>query len=645
MEEGKFVIEPKQDKLFGVLVRSTADHANIKSISIPKTDDEVFVVSGNDFGDFNWIRVVDSQYPILATNEVKYLGQPILAIFSYDNETSRLLADDVKIEYEKLENVSNELPDYSVQWGDPEKIMSDESLKKVSGLYYFGQQSTQEHSILKVKAYIMGSVIAIECPTQWPFHVKNTVSRVMGVTPDQVRINVKTYYSPKDEYLVNPSFLAAIAAVAAKKGGCPAEISTTYPVFKPELVISRTSAIDSSGNVVAESILANADLGAYPLFSDEIAIHMLCGLIPIYPVPNLSIKTSLFCTSKVPSNFFGTLGFSDCLCSSEVQVSKIATEIGDSPVTWRLEHIGPNPEYTKRLSTDNVEFLKQSIREITEASGFQRKYFAFQQQRTKKNKLNSLLNYARGIGLACGPGINGFSTHFKDLPHYSVKMTLDSSGKIIVNTSFPPKSYVNTIWSDFVSKKMKIQEDDISFESPLSADIVNSGPDVLSRNIGNISDLIINACDSISARRFKEPLPLSAQPVIQMDESRPMFGSHVWAAVVVELEIDPVMIVPVVKKCWVNTNFEVIYDQAILESKMRRVIESTITELGGRPDPEMEDIIVFHSQKEGKASSVNQALKGALSAAFTSALSQAINVEQIKLPVSSEYLLEVIKGQ
>jgi zinc and cadmium transporter len=40
------------------------------------------------------------------------------------------------------------------------------------------------------------------------------------------------------------------------------------------------------------------------------------------------------------------------------------------------------------------------------------------------------------------------------------------------------------------------------------------------------------------------------------------------------------MIVPVVKKCWVNTNFEVIYDQAILESKMRRVIESTITELG-----------------------------------------------------------------
>lgn len=645
MDESKFIIKPRQDKLNGVIIRSTMDHAIIKSIQVPETDEEVILVYGSDFKDSNWIAVVGEKQPILVSDEVEYIGQPIMAIFSYDPETAKLLAQDVKIEYEQKEPVTRELPAYNTSWGEADKYLEDDKFKKVSGIYYFGQQSTDPHFLLRVKAYLLGEIIAIECPTQWPFHVKNAVARVMGIAPEKVRINVKNYYSPKDEYLLNPTMLAVIAAMAAKKGNCPAEITTALPVFRPELLISRTSAIDEEGNIVAEKVLASAELGAYPFFGDEIASHLQCGLIPIYPVPNLSLQVSLIATNKVPTSFYGTLGFPDCLCSAEAQISKIANEIGSSPVIWRLQHIGENQEYSKRIATDDNEFLKQSIREVTEASGFQRKYFAFQQQRSKKNKLNSLLNYARGIGLACAPGINGFSRAFKDLSHYSVKVTLDSNGKLIVNTSFPQKSYVNDIWSDIIAKKMKISEEDIVFESPLSADLVNSGPDVLSRNIGNITEMILDACESINARRFKEPLPLVAKPSIAASSGLPLFDSHVWVAVVMELEIDPVMIIPVVRKCWVNANFERVYNQPILEAKIRRVIESTITEMGGKPDPEMENIIVFHAQKEGKASSVNQALKGALKAAFTSALSQAINVEQIRLPVSSEYLLEVIELQ
>lgn len=645
MVDRRTAIEPTRDKLCGVMIRSTIDRGIIKSISIPKTEDDIIVVSANDFGGANRIKVIDAEFPIFASTQVEYAGQPILAIFSYDIESSQLLAQEILIEYEKSNTTSVELPSYSISWGDAAAFIADETKKKVNGVCYFDRRSTQPHSILKVKAVPTSDGVRIECPTQWPFHVRKTVSVVTGIPLGQVIVKAKDYYSPKDEYLIAPSTLAAIAAVAARKGKCPAEVSTIFPVFKPELVISRTSVLDNDGNVVAEDVSASADLGACPLFQDETAAHIISGLMPLYRVPNVSIRASLFSTSKAPANFFGTLGFSESICSSEMQISKIASETGRSPMTWRLDHIVPYPEYQKRISTESYDALKKCISEISHISGFQRKHFAFQQQKAKKNKLNSLLNYARGIGLACAPGINGFTNQFKELPEYKIRMTLDSNGKLILNTSFPRNSYVNAIWSSLISKRMKISQDDITFEDIASPDVVNSGPDVLSRDIGNIANLISDACDSINSRRFKEPLPISAEKTFIPEKKTVIFDSHAWVAVVLELEIDPVMIIPVVKKCWVNSYFGIVYNRDILETKMRRVIESTIIELGGKPDSDMENVISINSRDTGSASSANQALKGALEAAFSSALSQAMNVEHIKLPVNSEYLLEVIKGQ
>lgn len=645
MADRDLTINPNQELLSGVLLRSTVDRGTIRSISIPRTDDEIIIVSAKDFGDANRITVLDTEFPVLASSEVSFKGQPVLAIFSYDNESSKLLSKEIKVDYERQESVRVELPVHTLGWGDTAAAMADEKLKKVTGLYYFGHQTSDSHSILKVKATISADEVLIECPTQWPFHVKRTVAQALGVPQEKVRVVIKDYYAPKDEYLTQPSILAAIAAIAARKGGCPAEIATTFPVYKPEMMINRTSAVDGDGNVVAEEVTASVDLGAWALFGDEIATQISCGLMPLYPVPNLSIKTGLFSTSKVPSNFFGTAGFADALCSSEVQASKVASACGESPVEWRIRHAQENPLYQKKVSTLGYPALAKCIREAADDSGFERKYFAFQLQRTKKNRLNSLLSYARGIGIACAPGVNGLAVSFKELPEYSVRLTLDAGGKVILNTSFPAGSSVNAIWSSIIAKRLKVSQDDISVEIPDTVHTVDSGPDLLSRDIGDIAQLIIQCCESINSRRFREPLPISAVSSFDTDSSLPELESTVWVAAAMEIEIDPVMIVPVVKKVWVDTNFSLVFDRKLLESKMRRVIESTIVELGGKPDPEMEDRIVFHIDNEGRASSVNQALKSALSASFTSALCQAINVEQIRLPISSSYLLEIIKGQ
>lgn len=640
------VREFKGDRLIGILVRSAESSALVESITFPESDEGFVAVTAEDLGEANIVDVAGSAVPIFPSREVRYEGQPVAAVFSQDAETSQLLARDVKVEYEKTEPRTDDLPPRIIKWGNVERFLDDQTLKKVSGVYYFGQQCAEKDEILRVRAAILSSgKVVVECPTQWPFHVKRTVARALGVAPESVEVRITGCESPKDKHLAIPSLIAAATAVAAKKGGCPAEIITNCPVCKPEIVVNRVSVVDKDGNLLAEDIEASADMGAYPMFAQEMANHMICGLVPIYPVENMRLRITLYSTNKTPSSFYGTLGFPDCLATSEIHISKIASEMGVSPLDWRLAHLAPSRQRSRLIMSGDLALLRQSILETAEASDFQRKHFSFEHLRAKKNKLNSLLSYARGIGLACAPGINGFSTRFRDLSDYSIKLTIDSDGKLVVNTSFPPRSNTNPIWTSFVSRRLKIPPDDISFEAASSPALADSGPDVLSRNLGNVLAMLDEACEDISARRFKEPLPLEARVSSRRSVAKPLFTSRVWAVVALELEIDPVTIAPVVQKCWVVTNFEMIHNRATLEAKMKRVIESTITELGGRPDRDMEDFIVFHSLDEGRTGSVTQALSGALAAAFSSALCQAVNVDHVKLPVSSEYLFEVIGGQ
>lgn len=640
----RIVVEQKMNSLFGVLVRSTVSKGKISNIIYPRDLDDYFIITSEDMSSSNRIRVVDSYIPILSTNEVSYVGQPILAVFGYDYESAKLFADEIKIEYTDVESAMIDLPTVNFGWGDTQPYLEDSSCKKINSIFLNSPIDSDAHLIMRVKANIVGENIHIEAPTQWPYHLREAVSSVLASPKKNIKLTSTSGTSATDEYLIRPTVLACIAAVTAKKTGLKTQIISCFPTTRPEIIITRNSILDKDGNYVAEDIFATADLGAYPMFHSELAQHLICGLMPMYPVPNLSIKVQTLTSNRVPSNFFGSLGYPTALASTEVQMTKIANAFGQSPASFRQDLYATEGEYSKHIQTPEMKNLKDLLQKITDKSSFNRKHFAFEHLKHNKNKLNSLLNQPRGIGIGCSPGIAGFTNHFPYLTRYKLKLTYTEDKKVIINTSFPQKSSFATISQSYLSQNLNVDINNISFLDPQSMDMVDTGPNVLNRDIGNIPMVLAKTTKLLQQKiENQEPFPIEASIDHVEEENDPSFKAYAWVAVVIELAINPVLLVPVVKNCWVNMSFGGMFNQNSFESHIRRILETTIVELGGTADKEMVVNISYSSKNNEQYSVIHQALQGAVTGAFTTALTQALNINQVKIPVTSEHILEVIK--
>lgn len=113
-----------------------------------------------------------------------------------------------------------------------------------------------------------------------------------------------------------PSIYASFAAVLALKSGRAVrfipgrEEIIEYGAKKPEIIIWRKSAVDEKGKILAEKVTINANLGAYPLFTDEILSQLIIGAAGSYTIPNLKITCRGIITSEPPMNVFNGLGLS-----------------------------------------------------------------------------------------------------------------------------------------------------------------------------------------------------------------------------------------------------------------------------------------------------------------------------------------------
>jgi CO/xanthine dehydrogenase Mo-binding subunit len=125
-----------------------------------------------------------------------------------------------------------------------------------------------------------------------------------------------------------------------------------------------------------------------------------------------------------------------------------------------------------------------------------------------------------------------------------------------------------------------------------------------------------------------------------------LFASNSWVALVLELEIQTVTLHPVVRNIWVSISTGRVFDEHALRSKIRHTIVSTLREGGAilSSDKSFSIDIVIKEEGDQISSSVTSALKGAATAAFTSALQQALGSHIPRVPVTGEIILETMRG-
>ncbi len=648
----------KANLLHGIVITSAIDVGKISEIKMPSLDNNYVLVAARDIPGTNRVRVLDNATTLLTSAQISYRGQPILALFGYDSESVQLKGREIAISYEEpsikepSSNISTKSEQivsapYTYRYGNMEAATTDETLVTMERSYTFSGNGYNNNNITRISVDLEDDKLHVYLPTQWPAHVRETLSEVTSIPKKRIIIHRLPFYAPHDEMLLGPTYLAAIAAVASIKAKGPVELQCKIESYRPEVTIERKSWYFPDGKPQAEAISVSVDQGSTPLFTEEFSNQLIAALVPIYPLEAVSVSITFKTSNNAPAHFFGDLGYCDALASTESHYNEMARLTGYTSYAWRLKFASESSSHLPVIKFDKLSKLKEVITDVATRSDFQRKSAAYELQHTMKIRLSTFFNYSRGAALACAAGISGFSSECKGLSQQSVQVQLNPNNKVDCNTSFYTNGASVEIWKQIICEELGVEKGNISFPHD-EQELLDSGPSVLSANSGRMPQQIQRACTQIKEKRFVQPLPICESVLnSRMGGAKgSLFLSNSWVALALELEIQTVTLQPVVRSIWVSISTGRVFDEHALRSKIRHTIVSTLREGGAllSSDKSFTIDIVIKAEGDLISSSVTSALKGIATAAYVSALQQALGSHIPKIPVTGETILEVMRS-
>ncbi|MBL7006743.1 MAG: xanthine dehydrogenase family protein [Spirochaetia bacterium] len=685
--------------LYGVIVRSDIPSGTITSIDLPNFPKNICVISSKDIPGTNTVKVLKTTLPLLTSEIVTYKGQPILAVFANSSEAAQSAAGSIRINYanteeiqrgsvqenpesenignsrleseeapvqsdekpgrpettspdnvssHSIENVSREILKKVITWGNPDKLFA-EADSIIAQTYITGPEVSPLTAPTGALAEFIHNKLIIHAATQWPFHVRNVVSEVCGVTKKDVTVYQTGYHPTHDEKLIYPSIYGALCAVAALKTGHPARLICSEPSYRPESAITRKTALNSDLEPLAEIIDIQINMGAYALFPEEMIQQIAAGAAPLYDIEGVGITIRLVSTPTPPRHHFRGLGFSSAMYSAEAHASCITMQTQSNPLVWRLKHLKSSKFRPAEQTKIKYALLKELLEHTAQRSDFYRKHAVYEMQRQKQQNFSPFFRYARGIGIACGYGINGFSKAFREEKKHSITMTLDANNAVTVSLSIF-ESEAEKIWKSIICEALGVTTSQITIEFGDTSQVPDTGPDVLRREIHHISSLIERCCDSIKSQRFIEPLPIKVKRGFKLpsdlDSKHQFFSGLSWGSVIVELEIDTITLEPIIKGVWGSFDCGRIFRMEKLASALAKSLHEGINRCGGEQVRYSgQPLIDVYIKKVdiGLPTSATETAYGLIAAAYTAAVSQALNNQANTLPFGPGNILKILE--
>ena len=664
--------------LFAHLIRSSIPKGSISSLKIPDMPKGYYSLTWEDIPGNNRISVFSEEMPLLCKGSVQYEGEPILVICGPDEDEVLKLCTNTIVEYDtdysllSFDNYQKSQISGTKKFtrGNVDSKFKDSS-QTVEGEYRTSIQVLPITYPMGAIARYKNKILEITTASQWPFHVQKTVADICDLPSREIQVKIEPYHHTYDEKLILPSVYSAIAAVLALKSGKQVKIVAQphkilqYSIKRPPVQIIRNSALNSSGKIIAEDIEINVNIGAYPLFTDEILSQLILGAASIYSITNLRIKAIAIRTSSPPMNVFKGCGIGMGVFSAETHLSRIAALNQTNPVILRLEYL---PKKNLKLPSGGI--LKQIsqrdiLTKVAAKSDFDRKYSAYEVLKKRQTGKLEKPENLRGIGLAIGYAGNGFSRKRENREAYSMRVKLDQNDKLYISSSSNGSAPGN-IWKATAGKILGLDIESIEIVRGDTTILPNSGPSFLSNDLSIMTSLVEKCCNSIKKHRFQKPLPIEEKrsfksPGKKIWDSEKLkgmpFNTLSWGAAVVEIELDPVFLRPKIRGIWTIFDIGRIHDIEAARSAAEAEIYESLAWAGGgtelfRPTvshTEMEAIekmkladlnIDFINDSKRASGGIAQIPDTIIPSAFVQALSQATGIYFDTLPVTPEIIFQ-----
>ncbi len=529
-------------------LRSTRTRANIKEIKIPELPEGYYIVDYKDIPGKNFVKIIFEDMPVFAEKTVNYYGEPILLVVGADKEIVLDLVNSIEVKYEILEphyKYTKSVVHYEYSKGNAKTAFAN-AVRTVNGEYSTGYQ---EHIYLEpqgvISVYEPGK-ITILGSMQCPYYIKNAVMQVLNDDGSGVRVQQATTggaFGGKEEF---PSLMACQAAVAAAKLKKPIsliydrteDIETTTK--RHPSIIKFTAAIGPEYTVDAIRAHVSLDSGAYIGLSGVVLQRALIAASGVYTIDNLEISGDVYETNSVPNGAFRGFGAPQMFFAIEMFMEHIAKELKYHPFEFKLKYLAKKGDATSTGGKfrDPI-ILRDMILKAWDVSDYQRKTTEFSQPGSN-----------RGIGMSlflhgCGFTGSGEKEHIKAVVR--LKKNVNDTVTVLASSTDMGQGAATTL-RKIAAGVLGISIEDVIYNKPNTDLVPDSGPTVASRTIMVVGGLIARAARDlrdkweegkqiIVEQRYKQPEYIKWDDGTMQGDAYPAYS---WGVVICEVEVDSV---------------------------------------------------------------------------------------------------------
>jgi CO/xanthine dehydrogenase Mo-binding subunit len=704
------------DQYYGVLVRSTVQRGHLVDLRAPKMPDGYHLYSATDIPGENRLTALGTSIPIFTPYEIQYFGEPVGILVGPDPQVVLDLVAEVMIETEPLEPYAfGEKFGASQVVGKRVTFSGDvESALASAPRVYEGTCETtpQDHYYpepLGVVVSFQDGKLTVHTATQWPFHVRKTVSAVLDLDPEEIVVAPTAQAESLDGKLWFPSLIAAQASIAAVLSRRPVKLMFSrqedflFSVKSAPVIVRHRTALAADGSLDAMEVRILVNAGAYSPLIDEILDRMTVTATGCYAPRHWRIEAWALRTNLPPMGALTGWGEAQTFFAIENHLSSVIAEIGASPVEWKLlAACGKGRRTITGHEMKDDQRLAELFAAVCTQSDFPRKYSAYELLRRSADEgsarsaghaddagsasagsahgAGSTLaepvlgnGPIRGIGIALGFQGNGFLGGTCPGSNYSVEVTMDTDGRVRIKSNLQSRTMeyrVRALAADLLALEPSL----VSFTGADTSTMSDTGPDTLSVKVTVVSELVEKCCLSIQKLRFRQPLPISVKKTWKPAKGDAWDGaalkgkpfvSTTPGAAVVEIELDPLTYETRIRGIWVAADPGRLFDRHAAIGAVRKTITLSLSKLlaervsirDGRLAPRdgaqydilppslVPDAEVTFLDSDASPRGVGSIAHNLVPAAFASALRQIARAPVRSIPIDPESVWQMMRGK
>jgi xanthine dehydrogenase large subunit len=336
---------------FGLSQRAHARIRTMDLAAVRATPGVVAVITAADLPGANDVGPIVHDDPILAANEVQYLGQPIFLVAAETVDVARRAARLARVEYEELPAIltiedalaknSFVLPTVTLERGDWRAALAA-APHRLSGRFRVGGQ---EHFYLEGQvAYALpqedGGML-VHSSTQHPGEVQMVVAHALGVGAHRVKVECRRMGGAFGGKETQAALPAAAAAVMARHTGRPVKVrydrddDITITGKRHDYLVGYDVGFDPAGRILGLDLMFASRCGFSADLSGPVNDRTVMHADNCYWLPNVRIVSHRCKTHTQSNTAFRGFGGPQGMLAAEHVVDEIARHLGLDPLAVR----------------------------------------------------------------------------------------------------------------------------------------------------------------------------------------------------------------------------------------------------------------------------------------------------------------------